>query len=168
LVEIFSSSRRVSPLAAAAAVAAWVLGLTQKVPLGTGVVVGVTVGVGVGVVVAVGVGVGFDVCVGVGVLTGAPVQATPLSRNAAGVVLAPLHEPLKPKLAVLPVPRLPFQDMFFTVTAEPLWLGTPFHSCWIDWPDGNVQSTLHELTGSPRLVTVTLAPKPPPHWFVTA
>src|SRR5450830_1383709 len=61
----------VSPVAALAAVAAWVFGFTQKSPLG--------VGVGVGVGVAVGVGVG--VAVGVGTV---PVQVTPLSLNVVG------------------------------------------------------------------------------------
>src|SRR5450756_1404597 len=68
----------VSPVAALAAVAAWVFGFTQKSPLG----VGVGVGVGVGTV---------------------PVHVTPLSLNVVGTALDPLQEPLNPKLVTHPL-----------------------------------------------------------------
>src|SRR5450756_650943 len=93
----------VSPVAALAAVAAWVFGFTQKSPLGVGV------GVGVGTV---------------------PVQVTPLSLNVVGTALDPLQEPLNPKLVDAPVARPPFQDRFATETLAPLWVTAPFHS-WV-------------------------------------
>ena len=104
---------------------------------------------GVGVVVGVGVGV----CVGV-----VPVQVVPFSVNVAGTGLEPLHEPLNPKLVLPFVPSEPLYGRLATETVEPLWVAVPFHSCVIFWPAVNVQPTFQELTGSPRLVTVTSAP----------
>jgi hypothetical protein len=43
-----------------------------------------------------------------------------------------------------------------------------FHAWVTVWPAGYDQVRVHELTASPRLVTVTLAPKPPGHWLLTA
>ena len=40
-----------------------------------------------------------------------------------------------------------------------------FHAWVTRWPDGNVQPRRQPLIGSPRLVTVTLAVKPPGHWL---
>jgi hypothetical protein len=76
--------------------------------------------------------------------------------------------PLNPKLAVPPVPRAPFQSTLLTVTAEPDWLSVPFHSWVMVWPAPKVQASRQPLSGSPRLVTVTLAPNPPGHWLETA
>lgn len=43
-----------------------------------------------------------------------------------GTELLPL--PVKPKLVVAPGASDPFQDRFFTVTLDPLWLSVPLHS----------------------------------------
>jgi len=56
--------------------------------------------------------------------------------------------------------------MLATETAEPDTVGVPFQSCWIFCPAPKVQPTFQDVTGLPRLVRVTLAPKPPPHWLV--
>ena len=88
--------------------------------------------------------------------------------NDVGTPLLPFHEPLKPTWTEAFVPTEPFHGMLVTVTWEPDVEWTPFHSCWIPWPSGNAQRRSHDDTGSPRLVTVTLAPKPPGHWLLTA
>ena len=52
-----------------------------------------------------------------------------------------------------------------------IWLvpvGALAFQIWVMvWPAGNVQTSDQLVTGSPRLVSRTAAPKPPPHWLVT-
>jgi hypothetical protein len=103
----------------------------------------------------------------VGGLVVPPVQATPLRENAVGTGFEPVHEPLKPNDAVPPVPIEPFQAALRTVTAEPDWVTVPLQSWVMVCPLGNVKVRDQELTGSPRLVTSTAAPKPPGHWLET-
>ena len=131
---------------------------------------GVGVGVGVGVVVGRGVWDGVDDGDVVGVLvgvTGLPVHATPLSVNAVGAGLLPAHAPLKPNDAVPLVATFPFHPALRTDTAAPDWVTEPFHSWLTVWPAPNEKRRSQAVTGSPRLVTLTSAPKPLCHWLVT-
>ncbi len=121
------------------------------------------VGVAVGVVVGVPVGVG----VGVGVEVPPPSQSTPLSLNAVGTGLAPLYEPLKPKEVEPPVASVPLYETFRAVTVAPDWLAVVFQAWVTCWLPAKVHSRVQELSGSPVLVTETLAPKPVPHWLET-
>jgi hypothetical protein len=131
-------------------------------PLG-GLVVGAVVGAVVGVVVGVVVGA----VVGLVVPPALPVQATPFRVKDVGAGLLPVHEPLKPNEAVPLVPSAPFQLAFLAVTVEPLWVAAVFQAEVIVWPAANDQTSDHEVRASPRLVIVTLAPKPPAHEFCT-
>ena len=49
------------------------------------------------------------------------------------------------------------------MTWAPDWLTEPFHSWVIVCPAPNDQVSFQFVTGSPRLVMVTFAPKPPGH-----
>jgi hypothetical protein len=131
------------------------------------VVVVVVVVLVVRVVVDVLVDDEVDVLVLVDVDVGEPVHVTPLSLNDVGDGLEPDHEPLNPGVADAPVPREPFQLMFRTVTVLPDWLNSPDQPWSTRWPAENVHSSVQLETASPRLVTVTLAPKPPFHWLDT-
>jgi hypothetical protein len=94
-------------------------------------------------------------------------QTVPLSEKVAGTaLLVPVMEALKPKLVPPLVGMLPFQLAFVTVTSAPDWLTVPFHSWVMVCPPLNDHVSRHPFTGSPRLSMVTLAPKPPGHWFV--
>ena len=53
------------------------------------------------------------------------VQVLPFSVNAAGLVLVPVWEPLKPSSTVPPGAIDPFQAAFVTFTAEPVWVKAP-------------------------------------------
>ncbi|GAB3809345.1 hypothetical protein GCM10027605_44120 [Micromonospora zhanjiangensis] len=53
-----------------------------------------------------------------------------------------------------------------TVTRAPDWLTAPFHSWLTVCPAANDQASCQPLTASPRLVTVTEAPNPPPQELV--
>ncbi len=53
------------------------------------------------------------------------------------------------------------------VTAVPLCVTFAFHAWVTLCPLAKVQVSIHEVTGSPRLVTVTSPPNPPDHWLVT-
>ena len=109
-------------------------------------------------------GVGVGELVGV---TGLPVHATPLSVNAVGAGLLPAHVPLKPNDAVPLVAMVPFHPALRTDTAAPDCVTEPFQSWLTVWPAPNEKRSSHAATGSPRLVTLTSAPKPPCHWLVT-
>jgi hypothetical protein len=133
------------------------------VPAGGGVVEGgADVGGGGGTDVGGG---GTEVGGGVGVTT--PVQVTPLRVKAVGTGLLPVHEPLKPGVTVAPAPSEPLYEAFVTVTALPVWAKTPFQPESTCWPAAKDHCSVHELNGSPRLVTATLAPNPTSHWVVT-
>ena len=54
-----------------------------------------------------------------------------------------------------------------TLTLAPDWVKLPFHSWVTACPALNDQVRVQLLTALPRLVTVTLAPKPPCHWLET-
>lgn len=74
----------------------------------------------------------------------------------------PVPLPVKPKLVVAPAARFPFQERFFTLTIEPLWLTVPLHNWEMVWPFGNAQVTVQpEMAVVPELFTVTSAWKPP-------
>jgi hypothetical protein len=97
-----------------------------------------------------------------------PVQVFPLSAKLAGTGLEVLfQEPLKPKLADPPVERDAFQPASFTDTFAPDWVTVPFQSGVPVWPAPNDQVRVQPLIASPRLTTLTLAPKPPGHWLET-
>src|SRR5690349_3371381 len=111
---------------------------------------------------AVGPTVGGEV---VGVVL--PVQVTPLRANDAGAGLAVVKEPLKPKLTAALVATPPFQDRLRAVTCEPDWL-TLACQAWVTcWPAVYDQVSVQPVTGSPRLVRLTVAPKPPDHCELT-
>jgi hypothetical protein len=96
-------------------------------------------------------------------------QATPLSAKLVGVGLLLLfHEPLNPKLALPLVARLPFQLTLRAVTWAPFWDTVAFQACVTCCPAPNDHVRVQLLSGSPRLVRLTLAPKPPGHWELTA
>ncbi|PSK62019.1 hypothetical protein B0E53_06071 [Micromonospora sp. MH33] len=85
-----------------------------------------------GGVVVVGVGVGLAE-VGGGALVGvvAPVQVAPLSAKLVGAgLLVSFQEPLKPKVAVPPVPTAAFQPASRAVTWAPDWLTVAFQT-WV-------------------------------------
>src|SRR5690242_13946572 len=56
--------------------------------------------------------------------------------------------------------------MLTAVVAAPDWVTVAFQAWVTVWPLGNDQVSRQPLTGSPRLVMSTLAPKPPPHWLL--
>src|ERR1051325_9792545 len=56
--------------------------------------------------------------------------------------------------------------MLTAVAAAPDWVTVAFHAWVTVWPLGKDQVRRQPLTGSPRLVMSTLAPKPPPHWLL--
>ncbi|GIJ80352.1 hypothetical protein Xph01_47840 [Micromonospora phaseoli] len=58
--------------------------------------------------------------------------------------------------------------MFVAVTWLPDEVTVAFQAWVTRWPDGNVQARFQPFIGSPRLVTFTLAVKPPGHWDGTA
>ncbi|KOX21392.1 hypothetical protein ADK67_27270 [Saccharothrix sp. NRRL B-16348] len=102
------------------------------------------------------VDVGEDVVV----VTGAPVHAVPLRVNEVGAGLLPLHEPLKPNVAVAPVARLALWLTPRAVTWAPLCVAVAFHAWVTCWPEAKLQVSVQELIGSPRFVTATFAVKP--------
>jgi hypothetical protein len=54
------------------------------------------------------------------------------------------------------------------VTFWPDWVQVAFQPWDTVWPEcGKVKVRFQPLSGSPRLTTVTEAPKPPAHWFDT-
>ena len=96
-----------------------------------------------------------------------PVQVTPLRVNEVGTGLDPDQVPLNPGMTVAPVPSVPLYDMLATVTTLPDWLNAPFQPESTCCPAVKDHFSVQELSGSPRLVTDTLAPKPGFHWLVT-
>lgn len=77
----------------------------------------------------------------------------------------PLWVALKPKLTVPPVGTLAFQGVLAAVTSAPLVWNSAFHPWVIRSPEGKRQLRVQPLTGSPRLVTVTVPVKPSFHWL---
>ena len=71
----------------------------------------------------------------------------------------------KPKVAVAPAPRLPFQLSFVTVYGLAVWDVRPPQS-WVNFcPAVNVTVTVQPVVVVvPVLVTVTPPWKPPGHW----
>jgi hypothetical protein len=51
------------------------------------------------------------------------------------------------------------------VTVEPAWVTVVFHAWVIVCPAAKFQVSVQAVTGSPRLVMLTVAPKPPDHWL---
>jgi hypothetical protein len=96
-----------------------------------------------------------------------PVQAVPLSVKAPGTGFEPVNAPLKPNDVAPLVAMDPLYEALRTVTAVPDWVKEPFHSWLMLWPAPKENARFHWLIGSPRLVILTSAPKPPCHWLVT-
>jgi hypothetical protein len=93
-----------------------------------------------------------------------PVHATPFMVNAVGTGLLLLsHVPLKPKLVEPPLASAALYGMLAALTCAPLWVTLAFQACDTCWPAPKDHPTVQEDTGSPRLVSVTFAPNPPPH-----
>ena len=65
------------------------------------------------------------------------------------------------------MPSAAFQVVLPTVTRPPFWVTVPFQYWVTCCPAVNDQVSCQPLSGSPRLVTATLAPKPPFHWLET-
>ena len=77
----------------------------------------------------------------------------------------PLWVALKPKLTVPPVGMAAFQAVLAAVTSAPEVLNSAFQPWLRRSPEGKVHRTVQPLTGSPRLVTVTLPVNPVFHWL---
>jgi hypothetical protein len=103
---------------------------------------------------------------GDGELVVPPVQVTPFIAKLAGTGLLVFQVPLNPKLVLALVPNDPFQLALRAVTAAPVCVSVVFHAWVTCCPAENDQVSVQLLTGSPRLVRDTLAPKPPGHWLV--
>ena len=84
----------------------------------------------------------------------------------AGVDALPFA--VKPNDVVAPAAREPFQDRFFTVTADPLMVCAPFHSWVMLWPLASVQRTVQAVIAELPALTVTAPWKPPGQEFVIA
>jgi hypothetical protein len=121
-------------------------------------VVGEVVGVVVGVVGAVVGGV---------VTVAPPVQVVPLTAKLTGTGLLPVQVPLKPNEVVALVARLLFQPASVAVTVLPLCVKFAFQPWLTVCPAGNDHLTVQDVSGSPRLVRATSAPKPPAHCDAT-
>jgi hypothetical protein len=94
----------------------------------------------------------------------APLHTTPLRLKLAGAGFdEPFHDALNPKLVVPPVASAPFQVAFVAVTALPLCVADALHACVTACPAVNDQVNAQPLTGSPKLVMLTLAVKPVVH-----
>jgi len=93
-----------------------------------------------------------------------PVQATPLRVKLPGTGLLDVQPPLKPKDVLPPVAREPLYETLTAVTAVPLCVTVAFQACVTVCPAPKLQRSVQLLTGSPRLVMATLAPKPPAYW----
>ena len=74
---------------------------------------------------------------------------------------------MKPNDTVAPVAMAALYDMLVAVAAAPDWVTVAFQAWVTVCPLGNVQVSRHPLTGSPRLVMSTFAPKPSCHWLET-
>src|SRR5204862_4823926 len=105
---------------------------------------------------------------GVGEPPTLPVQTVPLRAKLAGTGLLPTHDPLNPKLVLPALAMAAFHAALVTVTWAPDCVYDPFHNWVTVCPAVKLQLSRQPLIPSPRLVTVTLAPKPPGHWFVIA
>src|SRR6185437_10826533 len=102
---------------------------------------------------------------GGGVLT-PPVQVVPLSENDAGTGFELPYVPWKPIAAEALVPSDPFQLMLTAVTCWPdcdQVALQPLETFW--FASGNAKFSVQPETAEPRLVTFTLATKPPDHWL---
>jgi len=102
---------------------------------------------------------------GGGVLT-PPVQAVPLSENEVGTGFELPYVPWKPIAAEALVPSDPFQLMLDAVTC---WADCdqvalqPLETFWL--ASGKAKVSVQVEIAEPRLVTFTLATKPPCHWL---
>ncbi|MEN3306671.1 MAG: hypothetical protein V7603_2873, partial [Micromonosporaceae bacterium] len=82
-----------------------------------------------------------------------------LVQAGAGVDALPV--PVNPNVVEVLAPSVPFQETFFTVTAEPLVVSVPFQSWLMVWPLANVQVTVQPLMAEAPARTVTSPWKPP-------
>src|SRR5688572_30010786 len=97
-----------------------------------------------------------------------PVQATPLRVNAVGAALLPVQVPLKPNAADPFVASTALWATLTAVTCAPEALTVAFQAWLTVCPEGKAQPSRQPSSRSPRLVTVTLAVKPPGHWPAAA
>jgi hypothetical protein len=75
--------------------------------------------------------------------------------------------PLKPSDVAAPEARLPFQLALVMVTWLPLCWWVPPQLWLTVWPAVNDHVNCQPVAGSPTLVRLMLAVKPPGHWAVT-
>jgi hypothetical protein len=101
------------------------------------------------------------------VVTGTPVQATPLTANDVGFTLVPVWLPMKPGLTVPPLATEPFHDSLATVTWVPLCVKRPLQPCVTRWPLAKENVRFHEVHASPTLRMTMLPWKPLFHEPVT-
>jgi len=94
-------------------------------------------------------------------------QVTPLRAKVVGIGLAVVQVPRNPKPMLPPLGMEAFQPTLLTLTCDPDWVTVPFHAWVTVCPAAKDQVSRHPFTGSPRLSTLTLVPKPPGHWLVT-
>ena len=88
-------------------------------------------------------------------LGGVPSRRVGQGLVQAGAGVDALPVPLKPKVVEVLAPSAPFQERFFTVTAEPLVLSVPFQTWLMVWPLVSVQVTVQALIAEAPALTVT-------------
>ena len=81
--------------------------------------------------------------------------------------LAPLHDPMKPKVVLAPAARLPFHERLLAVTLEPLLLRLVPQDWLTVCRSGKVQETVQPLLADEPAFTVTSAWNPEAHWLTT-
>ena len=90
------------------------------------------------------------------------VQVTLLRVNAVGLVLVPVHRPLKPTVVDAPVPRVPFHDRLVALTLAPDAAQVADQPGGVNvCPAGKANRSVQLVSGSPVFLTTTLAVKPP-------
>jgi hypothetical protein len=104
----------------------------------------------------------------VGVVVVPPVHATPLREKVVGVGLAEPNVPVNPTPTVPPAATDPFQLTLAAVTDWPDCVQVALHPWLTFWlASGKVNPSVQAVSGSPRLVMVIEAWKPPGHWLGT-
>jgi hypothetical protein len=96
-----------------------------------------------------------------------PPHAVPLSVNAAGLVLAPVKEPLNPIEVLPPAASEPFQLSLVTVTCSPLCVQMPSQPLLTCWLPGKLKPSVQLVIAAAPLVIVMLPVNPPGQLLVT-
>jgi len=92
----------------------------------------------------------------------------PNEQVTAGAAFVPLQEAKKPKLAVAPPARLPFQETFRAVIVLPDWVTVAFQAWETCCPLPNANVAVQPVdVAVPPFFTVTSPWKPPVHWETT-